>query len=54
MTDELLSGTLELMVLSAIDLGPTHGLAITERLARGSGGVFQLNQGSLYPALYRL
>ena len=54
MTEDLLPGTLELLVLTSLDDGPMHGWAITERLTRASGGVFQLNQGSLYPALYRL
>jgi transcriptional regulator len=52
--DELLQGTLDMLVLKALQLGPMHGWGITERLARGSGEVLQIGQGSLYPALYRL
>jgi transcriptional regulator len=43
-----------MLVLKALQLGEMHGWGITERLELGSRGVFQLNQGSLYPALYRL
>ena len=52
--DDLLQGTLDMLVLTALQLGTLHGWGITERLEEGSRGVFQLNQGSLYPALYRL
>src|SRR3954470_23269633 len=52
--DDLLQGTLDMLVLKALQLGGMHGWGITERLGQGSRGVFQLNQGSLYPALYRL
>ena len=52
--DELLQGTLDMLVLKALQLGPMHGWGITERLAQGSGEVLQIGQGSLYPALYRL
>ncbi|MEP6491136.1 MAG: PadR family transcriptional regulator [bacterium] len=52
--DDLLQGTLDMLVLKALQLGTLHGWGITERLEQGSRGVFQLNQGSLYPALYRL
>jgi len=52
--DDVLQGTLDMLVLKALQLGSLHGWGITERLEQGSGGVFQLNQGSLYPALYRL
>jgi transcriptional regulator len=52
--DDVLPGTLDLLVLKALLLGPMHGWGIAERLDQGSRGVFQLNQGSLYPALYRL
>ncbi len=43
-----------MLVLKALHLGAMHGWGITERLEQGSRGVLQLNQGSLYPALYRL
>jgi len=52
--DDLLQGTLDMLVLKALEIGAMHGWGITERLEQGSRGVFQLNQGSLYPALYRL
>jgi PadR family transcriptional regulator, regulatory protein PadR len=52
--DDLLQGTLDMLVLKALHLGTLHGWGITERLEQGSRGVFRLNQGSLYPALYRL
>jgi PadR family transcriptional regulator, regulatory protein PadR len=52
--DDLLQGTLDMLVLKILQLGPMHGWGITERLEQSSRGVFQLNQGSLYPALYRL
>ena len=51
---DLLKGTLDMLVLKALQLGPMHGWGITERLETGSERVLQLNQGSLYPALYRL
>jgi transcriptional regulator len=50
----LLQGTLDMLVLKALRLGPMHGWGIAERLESGSGSVLELNEGSLYPALYRL
>jgi PadR family transcriptional regulator, regulatory protein PadR len=52
--DELLQGTLDMLVLKSLQLGAMHGWGITERLERGSKQVLQIGQGSLYPALYRL
>ena len=52
--DELLQGTLDMLVLKALQLGPMHGWGISERLEHGSKHVLQIGQGSLYPALYRL
>ena len=52
--DDILQGTLDMLVLKALEVGAMHGWGITERLEQASRGVFQLNQGSLYPALYRL
>src|SRR5207244_4350626 len=52
--DEVLQGTLDMLVLKALQLAPMHGWGITERLQQWSEHVLQLNQGSLYPALYRL
>ena len=43
-----------MLVLKSLQLGPMHGWGITERIESGSRNVFALNQGSLYPALYRL
>jgi transcriptional regulator len=51
---ELLQGTLEMLVLKSLQIGPMHGWGITERIESGSRNVLGLNQGSLYPALYRL
>ena len=51
---ELLTGTLDLLVLKALQLGDTHGWGIMDRIRLTSGDVLQVNQGSLYPALYRL
>ena len=51
---DLPQGTLDLLVLKTLQLGAMHGWGITDRLREGSRGVFQLNQGSLYPALYKL
>jgi PadR family transcriptional regulator PadR len=52
--DDVLPGTLDMLVLKTVELGAMHGWGIAERLQNGSRGVLQLNQGSLYPALYRL
>ena len=51
---DLLQGTLDMLVLKALDLEPMHGWGITERIEQWSKQVLQVNQGSLYPALYRL
>ena len=51
---ELLQGTLELLVLKALSLEPMHGWGIAQRLQQMSLDVFQVNQGSLYPALQRM
>ena len=52
--NDLLQGTLDMLVLKTLQLGPMHGWGITELLQRGSADVLQVGQGSLYPALYRL
>lgn len=52
--DELLQGTLDMLVLKALQLGAMHGWGITELLSHGSKNVLQIGQGSLYTALYRL
>jgi PadR family transcriptional regulator, regulatory protein PadR len=51
---ELLQGTLDLLILRTLRLGPAHGHAIAKSIARGSDDVLQVEQGSLYPALHRL
>jgi PadR family transcriptional regulator PadR len=52
--DEVLQGTLDMLVLRAIQLEPMHGWGITERIEQWSKQVLQVGQGTLYPALYRL
>lgn len=52
--DDLLQGTLDLLVLRALALEPMHGWGITERIEQWSERVLQVGQGTLYPALYRL
>jgi PadR family transcriptional regulator, regulatory protein PadR len=47
-------GTLDLLILKALSLGPQHGWAISERIQQVSRAVVQIPQGSLYPALHRL
>lgn len=51
---DLLQGTLELLILKTLSLEPMHGWGITHRIQQMSRDVFQVNQGSLYPALQRL
>jgi len=51
---DLPQGTLDLLILKIVALGPVHGYAIAQRLEQVSRGVFQIPQGSLYPALHRL
>lgn len=51
---DLLQGTLNLLVLRTLELGPLHGWAISKRIRQVSEEALQINQGSLYPALYRL
>jgi transcriptional regulator len=51
---DLLQGTLELLILKAIALEPVHGYAIAQRILQVSHEALQVQQGSLYPALYRL
>jgi PadR family transcriptional regulator, regulatory protein PadR len=51
---DVLQGTLDMLVLKTLQLGPMHGWGITERFEVGSERVLQVGQGSLYPALYRL
>jgi transcriptional regulator len=51
---DVLQGTLDMLVLKALQLEPMHGWGITERIGQWSEQVLQLGQGTLYPALYRL
>lgn len=53
-TAELLPGTLDLLILKAVSLGKLHGYGVLLRLEQISGGALQVQQGALYPALYRL
>jgi len=51
---EFLKGTLDMLILKIVVLGPVHGYAISQRIQQISRDVFQVQQGSLYPALHRL
>ena len=51
---DLLQGTLDVLILKVVALGPIHGYAIAQRLQQMSREVLQVQQGSLYPALHRL
>lgn len=51
---DLLQGTLDLLILRTLALGPMHGWAIASRIQQTSQEVFQITQGALYPALHRL
>ena len=51
---ELLPGTLDLLILKAVSLGKLHGYGVLLRIQQISGGALQIQQGALYPALYRL
>jgi PadR family transcriptional regulator PadR len=53
-TAALLPGTLDLLILKAVSLGPQHGYGVLLRIEQISGGGFRIDQGALYPALYRL
>ena len=51
---DLLQGTLDLLILRTLALGPQHGWGISQRIRQTSADVLRVNQGSLYPALHRL
>jgi transcriptional regulator len=51
---DLLQGTLDLLILKAVSLGPLHGYGVLLRIQQISGEELVIQQGSLYPALYRL
>jgi transcriptional regulator len=50
----LLPGTLDLLILKAVSLGKLHGYGVLLRIGQISGGALEIQQGALYPALYRL
>src|SRR6478736_4578788 len=51
---QLLQGTLDLLILRTLALGPLHGLGIADRIEQVTRGALQIKAGSLFPALYRL
>ncbi len=51
---ELLQGTLDMLILKALALGPLHGLAISRRIEQVTRGTFHVKPGSLFPALHRM
>lgn len=51
---DLLQGTLDMLILMTLALEPMHGWGVSQRIQQVSSGVLNVNQGSLYPALYRL
>jgi PadR family transcriptional regulator, regulatory protein PadR len=53
-TAELLPGTLDLLILKSVSLGRLHGYAVLLRIEQITGGALHIQQGALYPALYRL
>jgi PadR family transcriptional regulator PadR len=53
-TKEMLPGTLDMLILKALSLGPVHGYGVLKRIEATSRGLLSLEQGSLYPALQRL
>jgi PadR family transcriptional regulator PadR len=53
-TADLLQGTLDMLILKSLSLGPLHGYGIIQRIRQMSGEMLTVEQGSLYPALYRI
>ena len=51
---DLLQGTLDMLVLKALSLGPLHGYGVIQRIRQLSGEMLSVEQGTLYPALYRI
>ena len=51
---QLIPGTLDLLILRALSLGPLHGYGVLLRIEQISGGALQIEQGALYPGLFRL
>lgn len=54
MATELLKGTLDLLILRTLTLGPRHGLEVSRRIEQVTNGTFEVKPGSLFPALHRL
>jgi PadR family transcriptional regulator, regulatory protein PadR len=54
MPNDVLPGTLDMLILKAVSLGTLHGYGVLLRIQQISGGAFEVEQGALYPALYRL
>lgn len=54
MREHIVRGHLDMLVLSVLEESPAHGWAVVEELKRRSGGAFDLPEGTVYPALYRL
>jgi PadR family transcriptional regulator PadR len=54
MSNQQLKGHLEGLIMATLESGPAHGYLITESLRAGSGGLFDLPEGTIYPALHRL
>lgn len=52
--DELLPGTLDLLILQSVEKAPAHGYAVMQRIWSGSGELFRVEEGAIYPALHRL
>ena len=53
-SSELVQGTLDMLILKTLELQPMHGWGIAQRIRQMSGGVFEINPGSLFPAFRRL
>jgi len=53
-SNDVLQGTLDMLILKAVSLEPMHGWGVAQRIQQFSSDVLQVNQGSLYPALHRL
>ncbi|MGH9657196.1 MAG: PadR family transcriptional regulator, partial [Bryobacteraceae bacterium] len=53
-TADVLQGTLDLLILRTLELGPLHGVGVADRIEQVTGGVFVVGPGSLFPALHRL
>src|SRR3954454_5373274 len=53
-SNDLLQGTVDLLILKAVSLAPMHGWGISQRVQQLTRGVLEVNQGALYPALHRL